>query len=254
MTMLHKHTVIIIDDHQPAIDVLQKDLSLYEDIHVIATCTSIPKAKEMILNFRPAILFIDVEMPKMSGLDLIEELESAINWPLLVVIYSAFAKYSIQAIRLNVFDFLLKPYQQSELDEIICRLRIKIDERDDTHQRSSYVDNNHKIAIQSVSGIYLLNKNDVLFFRYEANLWHVYLTDTRKYTLRSSINCSAIVRLSDSYVLVNPQHIVNLNHVAMIENKTLFCQFYAPYDTQITHEIIISRRNYPKIKTLLCLI
>jgi two-component system LytT family response regulator len=251
---MKKITSIIIDDHLGSIQTLRADLSSCEDINLVETCTSLSKGKEAVLNYRPDLLFLDVEMPKMSGLEFLEDIQTQISWTMFTVIYSAFEHYSIPAMRLSAFDFLLKPYRQTELETVLCRVRSQLIEPT-TQQlpQTSFANLYRKIAIQTVSGIIQFDKDEVLYFKYDEQQWHAILKNDKRHALRPSVVCCNIVGLSDAYILVNPHYIINLNHVALIENRSYRCQFYPPYD-DFADEILISRRNYQKIKTMLNLL
>lgn len=75
----------------------------------------------MIDKLRPDILFLDVELPDMKGIELLEQINSCITWNMQVIFYTAYDKYMINAIRESAFDYLLKPIDRKELECIITR-------------------------------------------------------------------------------------------------------------------------------------
>lgn len=245
-------TTVIIDDQKGCIDTLKKDLGTYCDVKVIDTCTSTFKGKETVLNFRPSLLFIDIEMPNMSGFDFLKEVQPKIDWQMNVVFYSAFDKYILEAFRSSATDFLLKPYQKEELNEILERVRKKqcTTQNNLAHQLLQLTNLHHKIAVQTVSGLSLFAKDEALYFERTGNCWQVVLTNGQKYSLKPGTSHRDITQIAASFVLVSPAYIINLDHVASIENKSLRCLFYPPLDA-IASTICISRRNYPKIRNML---
>ena len=104
--------VVIVDDEPQSIHRLQDDLATLEDFEVIATSSSAVSAKNLVMSIQPDVLFIDVEMPGQTGFEVLQSLRDEIPMDLIVVFYSAFDKYMIDALRASAFDFLLKPYQQ----------------------------------------------------------------------------------------------------------------------------------------------
>ena len=111
--------VVIVDDEPQSIHRLQDDLATLEDFEVIATSSSAVSAKNLVMSIQPDVLFIDVEMPGQTGFEVLQSLRDEIPMELIVVFYSAFDKYMIDALRASAFDFLLKPYQQDEFELVV---------------------------------------------------------------------------------------------------------------------------------------
>ena len=123
--------VVIVGDEPQSIHRLQDDLATLEDFEVIATSSSAVSAKNLVMSIQPDVLFIDVEMPGQTGFEVLQSLRDEIPMDLIVVFYSAFDKYMIDALRASAFDFLLKPYQQDEFELVVDRIRQKMKDGDD---------------------------------------------------------------------------------------------------------------------------
>lgn len=131
--MQDKIKVVIVDDEPQSIHRLQDDLATLVDFEVIATSSSAVSAKNLVMSMQPDVLFLDVEMPGQTGLEVLQSLREEMPMELIVVFYSAFDKYMIEALRASAFDFLLKPYQQEEFELVVDRIRQKMvdgDEKD----------------------------------------------------------------------------------------------------------------------------
>lgn len=131
--------VVIVDDEPQSIHRLQDDLATLEDFEVIATSSSAVSAKNLVMSIQPDVLFIDVEMPGQTGFEVLQSLRDEIPMDLIVVFYSAFDKYMIDALRASAFDFLLKPYQQDEFELVVDRIRQKMKDGDDVDEDDSSV-------------------------------------------------------------------------------------------------------------------
>ena len=110
--------VIIIDDDAGSINKLRDDLSKYPDIVVLETFQSPLKARNVILLMQPDILFLDTEMPEMTGIDFFRSIHTELRQNTKVVFYTAYDKYLLEALRASAFDYLLKPYLPEELAEV----------------------------------------------------------------------------------------------------------------------------------------
>ena len=116
-------SAVIVDDEPGAIQALEAGLKAYDDILVVDTQTNEQKARRSILRNKPDILFMDVEMPGISGIDFMKEMKPLIGPNTHVVFYTAYDKYLIDALRASAFDYLLKPYTPEELQTVIDRVR-----------------------------------------------------------------------------------------------------------------------------------
>ena len=116
-----KRTAIIIDDEESGRDQLERLLEFCDNIEVIAT-TGIPEnALELITNMKPDILFIDVEMPRMSGFEVLEITRNQGLFPTVIFI-TGYNQYAIKAIKVQAFDYLLKPIVLDDLKDTLKRL------------------------------------------------------------------------------------------------------------------------------------
>ena len=142
--------VVIVDDEPQSIHRLQDDLATLEDFEVIATSSSAVSAKNLVMSIQPDVLFIDVEMPGQTGFEVLQSLRDEIPMDLIVVFYSAFDKYMIDALRASAFDFLLKPYQQDEFELVVDRIRQKMKDVDDVDEDASSVPESSSCSSESV--------------------------------------------------------------------------------------------------------
>lgn len=114
-------TAIIIDDEQAGRDHLERLLKSCEGIEVIAIIGIPEEAIEIITNKKPDILFLDIEMPRMSGFEILEITRNQGLYPK-VVFTTGYSQYAIKAIKEQAFDYLLKPIILEELKETLKRL------------------------------------------------------------------------------------------------------------------------------------
>ncbi len=121
----------IIDDEAHARTVLKTLLQRnFPEVDICGEAESIPKAMDAIHEHKPDVLFLDIEMPHFSGLQIHEFLKDGRNFEIIFV--TAYNQYAINAIKLSAFDYLLKPLQINELRESISRLQHKINKTDKT--------------------------------------------------------------------------------------------------------------------------
>ena len=274
--MQDKIKVVIVDDEPQSIHRLQNDLATQDDFEVIATSSSAVSAKNLVMSVQPDVLFIDVEMPGQTGLEVLQSLREEMPMELIVVFYSAFDKYMIEALRVAAFDFLLKPYQQEELELVVDRIRQKMkDGKDGDEKESSAAPDSSscpsasamasqntlelagvngllptsakRLAIQTISGLLMLKPDDVFSCTFDeaTHLWQLKLSNGQIYKLKKQATAKTILSMSPSLAQVRQDCIINLDYLLCIENYTLRCIFSPPFDQE---EITVSRRCYKAVK------
>lgn len=243
---------MIVDDEPAAIRSLSESLSVFPEIKVIETTTTAEKARLSIVKQQPDLLFLDVEMPRKNGIELLQEIRPWVHPNLYVVFYSAFDKYMIDALRAAAFDYLLKPYMPEELAAIIARIKNHMEMKPLNFEQSMrrLLSDDRKFAIQTVTGLLLLKRSDVFCFRFEdvSHYWYMTLTDRKQYRLRSGTSARQLMDISSSFLQITQNCILNADYLISIENKTLRCLICPPFEDM---ELIVSRRCYAKIKDVL---
>ncbi len=119
--------VLIVDDEQPARDKLRRLLTDEEDVTALAEARDGVEALQMITSFGPDVIFLDIQMPEVSGLELAASLPSPAP---LIVFATAYDQYAIDAFDANAIDYLLKPYDRARLQRALERVRGRLQRRE----------------------------------------------------------------------------------------------------------------------------
>jgi two-component system LytT family response regulator len=130
--------ILIVDDEKPARDKLHRLLSLEADVAALAEARDGVQALEQVASFKPDVVFLDIQMPEISGIELAASLPS----PAPVIVFAtAFDQYAISAFDANAIDYLLKPYDQARLQRALARVR----ERLKAPQPAPVFDSGHEV-------------------------------------------------------------------------------------------------------------
>ena len=113
--------VLIVDDEAPARDKLRRWLTEHPDIALVGESADGLAAAAAIARVQPDVVFLDIQMPGLSGLEVAAQLEPT-GAPLLVFV-TAFDEHAIKAFDLNAVDYLLKPYDKDRLQKTLGRVR-----------------------------------------------------------------------------------------------------------------------------------
>ena len=112
---------VVVDDEAPARSLLREYLSAHEDIAVAAECANGFEAVKVIHELKPEIVFLDVQMPKLDGFEVLELLEPGPA----VVFCTAYDEYALRAFEVHAVDYLLKPFGRERLSEALARVRAR---------------------------------------------------------------------------------------------------------------------------------
>ncbi|PCI96288.1 MAG: DNA-binding response regulator [Flavobacteriales bacterium] len=124
---MNKIDAIIVDDEQSARDVLSNLLGREGSIiNVIGTSSNVPDAAEKIKALKPAVVFLDVEMPNYAGYEIADFFEE-IDFEIIFV--TAFDQYAIKAFELSAVDYLIKPINRMRLEEAVNKLKDKVEQK-----------------------------------------------------------------------------------------------------------------------------
>jgi len=226
-------TVYILDDDPTAIHLLRKLLNDYT-VDIVGSTSDHGKAISDILDLEPDLLFLDVEMPATTGLELWAQLRR--TNPMLktmVVFYSGYDKYLLEALRRQAFDYLLKPATPAELAKIMTRYyehRLSNIATTATPPTPAAETAQPIIIVNALGEHITLRISDIAFFRYlnDRKLWEVVTTDGEAHLLRHRTNADAILDYSPLLVQIHKHHIVNTTQIQKIVDTR--CVLYPPLD------------------------
>lgn len=220
----------IVDDSRDSIEVLKRMIESDYSVKVIGTNTDAETAIEEIIGSTPDLIFTDVEMPTMTGIQLCQMLRQEISPNTKVVFYTGHDKYMIDAIRQHAFDYLLKPPSPHDLAQIMTRfyedklslLPQVMQPNEPTQPRI--------LVVNALSEHIALQATDVAYFRFdqEGKHWEAICTNSNVYTLRARTNSDFILRYSPCFVQIHKRYIVNVNQITMIQDNT--CLLAYPLD------------------------
>lgn len=122
--MTHSYKVLIVDDEPVSRRRMRRLLSLEPDCEVVAECADGPEAVEALRQTQVDILFIDIQMPGMTGFEVVEAI--AETRPL-VIFTSAYDEYAVKAFDVHAFDYLLKPFDGRRFRDSLQRAKARIE-------------------------------------------------------------------------------------------------------------------------------
>ena len=156
-----KTKCIIVDDEPLAINVVKNHLKSFKDIEIIAECNNALDAGNVLRNNKIDLIFLDIEMPKVSGFDFLSTISKDLN----VIIITAYRNYALKSYEFDVIDYLLKPVSFERFYQAVSKYyktRTPNTESDETPtnqlERDSYIfvyedKTTHRINIKNINYI-----------------------------------------------------------------------------------------------------
>lgn len=207
---------LIIDDEQHAREGLKLAIEKFcPEVSIIALCESAEIGLEKINELQPDLVFLDVQMPRLTGFDLLEKLE-VINFE--VIFVTAFDKYAIKAIKFSALDYLLKPVEVEELINAVQKIREKQENKTNhfktlltnVRQNSQKLE---RLAIPSDNEIVLQKVADIVYCEADSNYTILHLADDKKITVSKTLKEFENILPNTDFCRIHHATLVNLAHV-----------------------------------------
>ncbi len=212
-------TCIIVDDEKLARDLLKEYLESYPDIELLAEAEQGTEAVEKIDKFKPDIVFLDVQMPGMTGFDVLEDIE---HEPY-VIFVTAYDQYAIKAFEKNAVDYLLKPLDEERFRNAVNRaLKRKTLEHSSiedllqsmkTERKGAY---DTHIFVQKSEKLFNLPVEEIVYLEASGD-YTIITTKNDQFVSSSGIGKLEEILNPEVFIRVHRSTIVNVNYLKEIE-------------------------------------
>lgn len=210
-------TAIIIDDELKGRIALRQKIKDYcPDVELIGEAADGEEGLRLIESSNPNIVFLDIEMPRMSGFDMLQRLPRK-NFHLIFT--TAYDQYAIRAIKFAAFDYLLKPVDIEELRAAVQKIQA---EKAQEHTGSKLevlthnLQNKHshgKIAIPTMEGLLFFNVNDIIHIEAQSNYTVFYFNNAPRLTVSKTLKEFEEMLPTDSFFRPHHSHIINMHYI-----------------------------------------
>jgi len=223
--------VIIVDDEPLAQEVLETYISKFPALTLISKCNNAIEALEVLDNNSVDLIFLDIQMPQISGIDFLKTLAN----PPLVIFTTAFSEYAIDGFDLNVVDYLLKPISLERFAKAVNKAIKQLQETSDkiastTENTADY------IFVKADKKLIKLHFNDIFYI--EGLKDYVILHTPQKRIVTLQTMKSLEIKLPpDIFMRIHRSYIVNLGNISIVEGNTV----------HIKNKIIPIGKNYKDV-------
>ena len=213
-----------MDDEPPAREKIKSFLEPEEDVEIIAECSDGPAAVDAIERHEPDLLFLDIEMPGLDGLQVIERVDSD-RMPVTVFV-TAFDRYAVKAFEKHAIDYLLKPFDRARFQRTLNQVREQLERSDNKRlnrelqnllsglrDRERYAD---RLTVKSPRGMRLLRAEEVDWIDAAGN--YVRLNaDGEAYLMRETMSSIESRLDPEMFLRIHRSTIVNIERIREIQ-------------------------------------
>jgi len=207
---------IIVDDEPYCCETITTLLEENNEVEIVAVCYSAADALSAIQKYSPDLVFLDVEMPKMNGFEMLEQLP-AVNFE--IIFTTSYDQYALKAIRFSAIDYLLKPIDSDELQKaiqkVIHRSQKPIAQQleilmQKIHQPSTPI---NKIAMPTMEGLQMIPVDSIICCESDSNYTILLLKNKKKIIVSRTLKEIEELLEEHSFIRVHRCYLVNLNEV-----------------------------------------
>lgn len=208
---------ILIDDEYDCVELLARELTSHcPEVQVIGRSTNSEEGLRLIQVLQPDLVFLDIEMPRMNGFQLLEKL-GPLRFSLIFV--TAYNEFAVKAFRFSALDYLLKPIDTRDLQEAVRK--VERQQRVDGRQLDLLKRQLHqhqladKIAVPYQQGVMFLPVGDIIYCESDSNYTKVIATQNRQYLLTRTLREVQDVLEERHFLRVHRQYVINLDQIKL---------------------------------------
>ncbi|HEY5823230.1 MAG TPA: LytTR family DNA-binding domain-containing protein [Cyclobacteriaceae bacterium] len=208
---------IIVDDELKSRQSLKKMVeSFCQNIEVMATCQNVDEAIKAINEFKPDVIFLDVQMERETGFDLLAKI------PLIdfeIVFTTAYSEYALKAIKFSAIDYLLKPIDVADLQNAVAKIEKK--------QGSNIADRlkqllqnlqsgnteSYNLALPTAEGLTFIKASDILYCKASGNYTELFMADGKKHLVSRPLKEYDDMLSDRAFFRIHHSYLINMNGV-----------------------------------------
>lgn len=208
---------IIVDDElksRESLRILIQDFC--EGTEVLALCQNVAEGIQAIQQHKPDIVFLDIQMQRETGFDLLAKIKEV---DFEVIFTTAYSEYAIKAFKFSAIDYLLKPIDIDELKKAIQKVEKKLNS-DIGGRLQQLIQNlrqgsseNYKLAIPTAEGLVFIKVSDILYCAASSNYTEIYLADGKKHLVSRTLKEYEEMLETHDFFRIHHSYLINLNGI-----------------------------------------
>ena len=209
---------IIVEDEKLARDLIKDYLQNHEDFEIIGEYEDGFSGLKAINELKPDLIFLDIQMPKLTGFEMLEVLE---HHPA-IIFTTAYDQFALKAFEHNALDYLLKPYSKHRFDEAVGKARERVQSGDSesisrlVEHRDEQEDEIHRVVVKSRSRINVIPVDDIIYLEAQDDYVMIYTLQSKHLKQKTMKFFEAHLPVED-FVRIHRSYIVKLSEIAQMQ-------------------------------------
>ena len=196
---------IIVEDQPPAQRILQKYIAETTNLVLKHTFTDVLRAKAFLDNEHVDLIFLDIHLPKISGISFLKNYPNAPE----VILTTAYSDYALESYEYNVTDYLLKPFSYNRFSQAVAKVSNTIS----TEKESA-------LFIKSGYDLIKIKKQDIIYIKSDGDYTEVYALE-KMYLCPDSLK-QWLDKLDENFCQIHKSFIINVNYLQKVSGNKLF--------------------------------
>ncbi len=209
---------LLIDDEADGRESLKIAVEKYcPEVSIGGICETPEQGLTAIQNLKPELVFLDVQMPHMSGFDLLQAL-SPVTFE--VIFVTAHDQYAIKAIRFSALDYLLKPVDVEDLLHAVGKVQERLQRKNSVHQYQSVLNNMQyrakkieRLAVPTLEGVEFYNTDDIIYCQADGNYTRLFLKGKPTQLVSRNLKDFESLLAASGFCRVHHASLINMKHI-----------------------------------------
>jgi two-component system, LytTR family, response regulator len=209
---------IIIDDEQPAREIIKHYLGVHDNITVIGEFSDGFAGIKGINELKPDLVFLDIQMPKLTGFEMLELLEATPY----IIFTTAYDQYAIKAFEMNAVDYLLKPYSQERFNQALVKAneRMAKAEKSTIKKLTEHLAENQetldRVVVKTGNKIKVIPEETILYIESQDDYVMIY-TSEGKYLKQQTMKYFEQHLDTRHFIRIHRSYIANIDTIKQLE-------------------------------------
>lgn len=234
---------ILVDDEPLARSIIREYLSANSTVEVIDECQDGFEALKSIQQNKPDLVFLDIQMPKINGFEMLELLEE----PPKVIFTTAFDEFAIKAFEANAVDYLLKPFSRERFEKALSKVsNLQAEQKEDIEAtRNLYLQQTQRIVIRDQGKIIIVSLDDISYFEASDDYVKVH-TRENVYLKNKTLSYYEKALEGTSFIRAHRSILLNTDYIIRIDpySKETYCALLSNGE-----KVMISKSGYLRLNT-----
>jgi len=221
---VEKITAIIVDDEPEARDIIARLLADFSEVEVLSKEESVDRALIAVRKLKPDLVFLDIDMPKKNGFELVKELREFSLNPSIIFI-TAYNQFAIEAIKHAAFDYLVKPVDIDDLKQSIERYWMERKSAASLGRIENLLQalQEKKLKFNTRTGYIFINPEEIIYCQADGNYTDLFLTNAEKQTITLNIGRLQNILPQTKFNKINRSVVINKQYLTKINRKDKKC-------------------------------